>query len=128
MRFRKKFRWRSVSVSAPLEAQIDCPNAAAVDSAGRLSSAAIHSGRASPSQNSRKHEDFRKISERLREIRAASSRRGAARSQVAARAADNEPDEWTRGVETPGVLVKTPRKEPNPSPEPRPPRPMPQVQ
>jgi Histidine kinase-, DNA gyrase B-, and HSP90-like ATPase len=74
------------------------------------------------------NEDFRKISERLHEIRAASSRKGAARSQVAARAADNEPDEWTRGVETPGVLVKTPRKEPNPNPEPRPPRPMPPVQ
>jgi Histidine kinase-, DNA gyrase B-, and HSP90-like ATPase len=74
------------------------------------------------------NEDFRKISERLHEIRAASSRKGAARSQVAGRAADNEPDEWTRGIETPGVLVQTPRKEPNPNPEPRPPRTMPQVQ
>jgi len=74
------------------------------------------------------NEDFRKISERLHQIRAASSRKGAARSQVAAGAAGNEPDEWTRGIETPGVLVKTPRKEPNPSPEPQPPRPMPQVQ
>jgi hypothetical protein len=75
------------------------------------------------------NEDFRKISERLHEIRAASSRKGATQSQVAARAADNEPDDWTRGIETPGVLVK--RKEPNPNPEPQPPRqprPTPQVQ
>jgi len=74
------------------------------------------------------NEDFRKISERLHQIRAASSRKGAARSQAATRAADNEPDEWTRGVETPGVLVKTPPKKPNPSPEAQPPRPTPQVQ
>jgi hypothetical protein len=74
------------------------------------------------------NEDFRKISERLHQIRAASSRKGAARSQVAARAADNEPDEWTRGIETPGILVKMP---PNPNPQPQPPgppRPTPQVQ
>jgi len=74
------------------------------------------------------NEDFRKISERLHQIRAASSRKGAARSQAATRAADNEPDEWTRGVEAPGVLVKTPPKQPNPSPEAQPPRPTPQVQ
>jgi hypothetical protein len=74
------------------------------------------------------NEDFRKISERLHQIRAASSRKGAARSQVAARATHNEPDEWTRGIETPGILVKMP---PNPNPEPpppSPPRPTPQVQ
>jgi hypothetical protein len=59
------------------------------------------------------NEDFRKISERLHEIRAASSRKGAARSQVAATATDNEPDDWTRGIEIPGVLVGTPRKDPN---------------
>jgi hypothetical protein len=53
------------------------------------------------------NEDFRKISERLHEIRAASSRRGAARSQVAARAADNEPDEWTRGIETPAFWSRS---------------------
>jgi hypothetical protein len=77
------------------------------------------------------NEDFRKISERLHEIRAASSRKGAARSQVAGRAADNVPNEWTRGTQTPGVLVQTPRKEPDPDLEPRPPRPprpAPQVQ
>jgi hypothetical protein len=74
------------------------------------------------------NEDFRKISERLHEIRAASSRKGATRSQVGARAADNEPDEWTRGIERPGSLIKVP---PNPNPEPRPPgppKPTPQVQ
>ncbi len=77
------------------------------------------------------NDDFRKISERLQEIRAASSRKGAARSQVAARAADNEPDEWTRGVETPGFLVRPPRGQPNPDPElkqPHPLKPTPQVQ
>jgi hypothetical protein len=77
------------------------------------------------------NEDFRKISERLHEIRAASSRKGAARSQVAARAAHNEPDEWVRGTETPGVLVKAARKGTNPDPEPsppHPPRPTPLVQ
>jgi Histidine kinase-, DNA gyrase B-, and HSP90-like ATPase len=74
------------------------------------------------------NEDFRKISERLHQIRAASSRKGAARSQVAARATEDEPDEWTRGIETPGVLVKMP---PNLNPQPQPPgppRPNPQVQ
>jgi hypothetical protein len=60
------------------------------------------------------NQDFRRISERLHEIRAASSRKGAARSQVATHTADNEPDEWTRGIVTPGVLVKTGRNEPNP--------------
>jgi hypothetical protein len=74
------------------------------------------------------NEDFRKISERLHEIRAASSRKGAARSQVAGRAADSDPDEWTRGIETPGVLVQTPRREPNHNPAPSPPKTMPQVQ
>jgi len=74
------------------------------------------------------NEDFRKISERLHQIRAASSRKGAARSQVAAHATDNEPDEWTLGIDTPGVLVKMP---PKLNPEPQPPgtpKPNPQVQ
>ncbi len=77
------------------------------------------------------NEDFRKISERLHEIRAASSRKGAASSQVAALSAGAEADEWTRGVEVPGTLVKMPRKEPTPTPElrtQRPPRPAPDVQ
>jgi hypothetical protein len=49
---------------------------------------------------------------------------------VAAHAADKEPDEWTRGIETPGVLFKIPRNEPdlNPEPHPGPPRPTPQVE
>src|SRR5262249_55431350 len=74
------------------------------------------------------NEDFRKISERLHQTGAASSRKGAARSQVAAPTPDNEPDEWTRGIEMPGILVKMP---PNPNPEPQPPgppKPTPQVQ
>ncbi len=70
------------------------------------------------------NEDFRKISERLREIRAASSRKGAAKSQVAARTSDDEPDEWTRGIETPGVLMKPPRNAPDPNPDPPTPRPL----
>jgi len=76
------------------------------------------------------NEDFRKISERLHEIRAASSRKGAARSQVATRAADNESDEWARGIERPGVLLKTPRggMDPNHELQPRPVKPMPQIQ
>lgn len=76
------------------------------------------------------NEDFRKISERLHDIRAASSRKGVAKSQVAGRAGDNEPDEWIPGIETPGDLVQRRRKSsPNPAPpEPRPPRPTPDVQ
>jgi hypothetical protein len=76
------------------------------------------------------NEDFRKISERLHEIRAASSRRGAARSRVAAQASNNEPDEWVPGTETPGTVIKV-RRKPNPKPEPHsphPPRPEPAVQ
>jgi len=77
------------------------------------------------------NDDFRKISERLHDIRAASSRKGAAKSQVSTKAADAEPDDWTRGVATPGNLTKPPqteRKEPNPVPEPSPPKPAPEVQ
>jgi hypothetical protein len=76
------------------------------------------------------NEDFRKISERLHEIRTASSRRGAARSRVAAQASNNEPDEWVPGTETPGTLIKV-RRKPNPEPAPHPPhppRPAPAVQ
>jgi len=63
--------------------------------------------------------DFRKVSERLHEIRAASSRKGAAQSRIAAQSADNEPDSWTQGIEQPGVLLKTPRT-PRPDPDPGP--------
>ena len=64
------------------------------------------------------NDDFRKISERLHEIRAASSRKGAAQSQVAAKPAGNEPDDWVRGTETPGILTKRPRNENEPQPVP----------
>jgi len=76
------------------------------------------------------NEDFRKISERLHEIRAASSRKGAARSQIGTRATDKEPDEWTRGIETPGTLLETPhRSGSNPEErELRPVKPVPQIQ
>jgi Histidine kinase-, DNA gyrase B-, and HSP90-like ATPase len=72
------------------------------------------------------NEDFRKISERLHEIRAASSRKGAAQSQVAAKPTGSEPDDWVRGIEAPGTLTKHPRNqnEPEPAP-PSPPRPDP---
>ena len=72
------------------------------------------------------NEDFRKISERLHEIRAASSRKGAAHSQVAAQPTGTEPDDWVRGVQTPGVLNKRPRNQndpdPNPNRDPKPPQ------
>jgi hypothetical protein len=71
------------------------------------------------------NEDFRKISERLHEIRAASSRKGAAQSQVAAQPAGKEPDDWVRGIEAPGTLPKRAGKENDPDPMPRPPRPNP---
>jgi Histidine kinase-, DNA gyrase B-, and HSP90-like ATPase len=73
------------------------------------------------------NEDFRKISERLHEIRAASSRKGAAQSQVAAQPTGTEPDDWVRGIQTPGVLVKRQRRDdPNPDPDPNPgPKPTP---
>jgi hypothetical protein len=77
------------------------------------------------------NEDFRKISERLHEIRAASSRKGAAKSQVAASPAGSEPDEWTIGIQKPGTLVKPQKKEPGESAAPptsRPERPPPEVQ
>lgn len=67
------------------------------------------------------NEDFRKISERLHEIRAASSRKGAAQSQVAATPTGTEADDWVRGIQMPGVLNKRPRNENDP--DPRPPHP-----
>jgi hypothetical protein len=76
------------------------------------------------------NEDFRKISERLHEIRAASSRKGAARSQIGTRAADKERDDWTRGIETPGILLDLPRglgSYPE-TREPLPVKPFPQIQ
>lgn len=64
--------------------------------------------------------DFRKISERLHEIRAASSRRGAAQAHFGSRATDEGVDEYVKGVQTPGIIIKKPRKEPNPNPNPNP--------
>jgi hypothetical protein len=68
------------------------------------------------------NEDFSKISERLHEIRAASSRKGAAQSQVATRLAGSEPDDWVRGIERPGTLTKRAQNQndPDPMPGPRP--------
>ena len=70
------------------------------------------------------NEDFRKVSERLHEIRAASSRKGAAQSRTATAETGKEPEDWARGTETPGVLNNRARREPNPNPDPNPnPRP-----
>jgi Histidine kinase-, DNA gyrase B-, and HSP90-like ATPase len=76
------------------------------------------------------NEDFRKISERLHEIRAASSHKGAARSRTAAVETGKEPEDWTRGIDTPGFLNKQTTKEsdPNPNlptPQPNPPKVVP---
>lgn len=73
------------------------------------------------------NDDFRKISDRLHEIRAASSRRGAAQAQFGAQDTDEGTDDWVRGTKTPGFILK-PNPEKNPTP-PKPPRPEPpQVQ
>ena len=70
------------------------------------------------------NEDFRKISERLNEIRAASSRRGAAQAQFGAHPTDQGSEDWVQGVQTPGVIVKpTPKKPDNPGPRLTPPNP-----
>jgi hypothetical protein len=67
------------------------------------------------------NEDFRKISERLHEIRAASSRKGSAQSQFGSHATDQGADDHVKGIQTPGVIVKPTRDKPNdPSPEPTP--------
>jgi hypothetical protein len=71
------------------------------------------------------NEDFRKVSERLHEIRAASSRKGAALAQFGAQPSDAAQDDWVQGIQTPGLIAKpTPRK-PDGPPEPRPPKPNP---
>src|ERR1035437_10010616 len=44
------------------------------------------------------NDDFRKISDRLHEIRAASSRKGAAQAQFGAQATDEGTDDWVRGT------------------------------
>jgi Histidine kinase-, DNA gyrase B-, and HSP90-like ATPase len=67
--------------------------------------------------------DFRKVSERLHEIRAASSRRGAALAQFGAQATDEENDDWVRGTQLPGAIVE-PFRKPGPS-QSEPPQPLP---
>ena len=69
------------------------------------------------------NEDFRKISDRLHEIRAASSRKGAAQAQFGTQATDEGTDDWVRGTKTPGFIPK-PNPEKNPT-TPKPPRPEP---
>jgi hypothetical protein len=73
------------------------------------------------------NDDFRKISDRLHEIRAASSRKGAAQAQFGAQTTGEGADDWVRGTKTPGFILK-PNPEKNPMP-PKPPKPEPpQVQ
>ena len=62
------------------------------------------------------NDDFRKISDRLNEIRAASSHRGAARAQFGAQTADLGTEGWVKGVQTPGFIVKPASKTPRPAP------------
>jgi Histidine kinase-, DNA gyrase B-, and HSP90-like ATPase len=69
------------------------------------------------------NDDFRKISDRLHEIRAASSRKGAAQAQFGAQTTDEGTDDWVRGTKTPGVLLKA-NPEKNPT-LPKPPKPEP---
>jgi hypothetical protein len=75
------------------------------------------------------NEDFRKISDRLHEIRAASSRKGSAQAQFGAHATDEGTDDWVRGTKAPGFILTTkPESEDDPKP-PGPPKPEPpQVQ
>jgi len=68
------------------------------------------------------NEDFRKISERLHEIKAASSRKGSAQAQFGAQATDQGTEDWVPGIQTPGVVPKRPKFKPDePTPEPPPP-------
>jgi hypothetical protein len=74
------------------------------------------------------NDDFRKISDRLHEIRAASSRKGSAQAQFGAQATDEGTDDWVRGTQSPGSILKPKSKNDN-DPTPKPPRPEPpQVQ
>ena len=75
------------------------------------------------------NDDFRKISDRLHEIRAASSRKGSAQAQFGAQATDEGTDDWVRGTQSPGsILTPKPKNENDPTPL-KPPRPEPpQVQ
>jgi hypothetical protein len=71
------------------------------------------------------NDDFRKISDRLQEIRAASSRRGSAQAQFGAQATDEGADDWVRGTQTPGFILKPNPEKDNDLTPPKPPRPEP---
>jgi hypothetical protein len=66
------------------------------------------------------NEDFKRISDRLHEIRAASSRKGSAQAQFGAQSTDENEDEWVKGTQQPGNVVKNKGGAPEPGPEPRP--------
>jgi hypothetical protein len=70
------------------------------------------------------NEDFRRVSERLQEIRAASARRGSALAQFGGQPTGQGDDDWVKGLSTPGAVVKATPKEPS-DPEPSPPKPRP---
>ena len=59
------------------------------------------------------NEDFRQVSDRLHEIRAAASRKGAAQAKFGSKEADQGDDDWVRGTKNPGFILKT-NSEPNP--------------
>ncbi len=56
------------------------------------------------------NEDFRKISERLQEIRAASSRKGSAGAQFGAEETGGDNDTWVRGTQQPGTTIQPPNE------------------
>jgi hypothetical protein len=59
------------------------------------------------------NDDFRKISDRLHEIRAAESRKGAAQAKFGSQQTDQGNDDWVRGTKTPGFILKAnPEKTP----------------
>jgi len=56
------------------------------------------------------NEDFRKVSERLHEIRAVSSRKGVAHAQFGAQATAEENEDWVRGTQLSGEVFQQKRK------------------
>jgi hypothetical protein len=75
------------------------------------------------------NDDFRKISERLHEIRAAASRKGAATAHFGAQVTDLGNEDWVKGTQEPGVVTKPRTVKPiGPDPKPRPNHPTPSVQ
>jgi hypothetical protein len=59
------------------------------------------------------NDDFRKISDRLHEIRAASSRKGSAQAQFGAQATDEGTDDWVRGTQSAGSILTPKAKNEN---------------